>query len=226
MWGAGQGWSWLAQGTQPEGREQDGQECAARAPSTAGARDELGVQLGAAAAQQGLNSPIPELRGAQPVALHRLALGRGNDRPLWGLLPHPRVTVAPQLLPPLKSGGTAHGAELYLLSGTRTSQGKGMVGLLSFTSITTTVSVAEPTSGGVPLSIAVTTKLRASTGHSVGSPGGRVCAGALPACLSVSGGPQGCMVLERTCAEPSWCLGQWYVQSICSAGVGPRSWVC
>lgn len=38
-----------------------------------------------------------------------------------------------------------------------------MVGLLSLMSITTTVSVAEPTRGGVPLSIAVTTKLWAST---------------------------------------------------------------
>lgn len=56
-----------------------------------------------------------------------------------------------------------HGVELHLLSGTRTSQGNGMVGLLSLTSITTTVSVAEPTSGGVPLSMAVTTKLWVST---------------------------------------------------------------
>lgn len=38
-----------------------------------------------------------------------------------------------------------------------------MVGLLSLMSITTTVSVAEPTRGGVPLSIAVTTKLQEST---------------------------------------------------------------
>lgn len=38
-----------------------------------------------------------------------------------------------------------------------------MVGLLSLMSITTTVSVAEPTRGGVPLSIAVTTKLWKST---------------------------------------------------------------
>lgn len=55
------------------------------------------------------------------------------------------------------------GADLHLLSGTRTSQGNGMVGLLSLMSITTTVSVAEPTRGGVPLSIAVTTKLWEST---------------------------------------------------------------
>lgn len=56
----------------------------------------------------------------------------------------------------------------HLLSGTRTSAGTGMVGLLSFTSSTTTVSVAEPTSGGVPLSVAVSTKLWAGTRTSEG----------------------------------------------------------
>lgn len=47
----------------------------------------------------------------------------------------------------------------YLPSATRTSQGAGMVGLLSLRSITTTVSVAEPTRGGCPLSVAVSTSL-------------------------------------------------------------------
>lgn len=60
------------------------------------------------------------------------------------------VPIVPQLWPSVL---------WHSLSGTRISQGTGMVGLLSLMSITTTVSVAEPMSGGVPRSIAVTTKL-------------------------------------------------------------------
>lgn len=47
-----------------------------------------------------------------------------------------------------------------LLSGTRTSRGTGMVGLLSFRSTMITVRVAEPANRGVPLSVAVITKLK------------------------------------------------------------------
>lgn len=67
-----------------------------------------------------------------------------------GAPPHPLVPVVPQLWPSVLR---------HSLSGTRISQGTGMVGLLSLMSITTTVSVAEPISGGVPRSIAVTTRL-------------------------------------------------------------------
>lgn len=68
---------------------------------------------------------------------------------LWAP-PHPMVPTVPQFWPSVLR---------HSLSGTRISQGTGIVGLLSLTSITTTVSVAEPMSGGVPRSIAVTTKL-------------------------------------------------------------------
>ena len=123
------------------------------------------------AAAQGPYNPQPQAvadravpkssGGAQPVGQHKAALGKGTDRPLWGLLPDPTGVHRASAL--AIGGALPRGAELHLLSGTRTSQGNGMVGLLSLMSITTTVSVAEPTRGGVPLSIAVTTKLWAST---------------------------------------------------------------
>lgn len=99
------------------------------------------------------------LSEAQSKAQHKPALGKGTG-PLGASLPptgvhHNSVPAIRDTLP--------HRAERHLLSGTRTSQGNGMVGLLSLMSITTTVSVAEPTRGGVPLSIAVTTKLQEST---------------------------------------------------------------
>lgn len=50
---------------------------------------------------------------------------------------------------------------MYLLSGIRTSWGRGIVGLLSFWSTIITVSVAEPANLGLPLSVAVTTSLLA-----------------------------------------------------------------
>lgn len=109
------------------------------------------------------------------VKLKEPALGKGT-----GLLgaPLPATGVHHNSVPAI-SDTSPHRAERHLLSGTRTSQGNGMVGLLSLMSITTTVSVAEPTRGGVPLSIAVTTKLQESTeaqheGHNRMS--GAVCA--------------------------------------------------
>lgn len=84
-----------------------------------------------------------ELGGLQGVSVTQILTGTG----LASLGAPP---IVPQLWPSVLR---------HSLSGTRISQGTGMVGLLSLMSITTTVSVAEPMSGGVPRSIAVTTKL-------------------------------------------------------------------
>lgn len=113
------------------------------------------------------------------------------------------------------------GAELHLLSGTRTSQGNGMVGLLSLTSITTTVSVAEPTRGGVPLSIAVTTNLRVSTrAQQKVHRHVAIDVGAMRGVLHVCTGLEGARVAVELC-RASGASGTMEM-SIWSAGVGQR----
>lgn len=47
----------------------------------------------------------------------------------------------------------------HSLSGTRTSLGRGIVGLLSLRSTIITVTVAEPASLGLPRSVAIITSL-------------------------------------------------------------------
>lgn len=174
--GARQGRSRLAQaqGTQAEDRDQAGQMCAARAPTVqAGPRDELGIQLvssGHSCTIGAVQAPAPgrhrrgsaeELRGSSASGSAQASPWQGNGQASLGASPRPTGVHRASAF--AIGDALPHGAELHLLSGTRTSQGNGMVGLLSLMSITTTVSVAEPTRGGVPLSIAVTTKLWAST---------------------------------------------------------------
>lgn len=147
---------------------------AAREPTVrAGATNELGIQLvpsGHSCSIGAVQPPAPgrhrqgsaeELRGSSASGSAQASPWQGNGQAFLRASPRPTGVHHASAL---AIGDTLpHGAELHLLSGTRTSQGNGMVGLLSLMSITTTVSVAEPTRGGVPLSIAVTTKLWAST---------------------------------------------------------------
>lgn len=137
-----------ARGKLAEDSEQAGQVSAARVPDTGqgpGLSWSFRLLPQDTAAAQG---PCCSTRGA---SVDQCDPAPDRDWPgLPGAPPHPLVPMVPQLWPAVLQ---------HSLSGTRISQGTGMVGLLSLMSITTTVSVAEPISGGVPRSIAVTTRL-------------------------------------------------------------------